>query len=218
MRIYYQHNGSGTKYYISTTMNSSGKFEYNTNANNAMIFKAWTLVTTSETIKVDGWGYEIKNTPLPKENETSLNVQKFGDLGLHGKVSDYEQLQVTVQLLANGVDTGRTVTLNLKNNWTATFQGLPYRDADGNVIVYTVEEATKFDIWRPTYGPVTTLSGNPPTYGTHITNVHASAGGPMLPGTGSAARMIFVLCGAGILLATLVYALISKHNRGMRED
>ena len=216
-RFYYD-APNGRDYYMATSLNSAGKFNYSTSASGGMIFKPLTKITTEQIVEVQDWGYQILNTPLAKDNETSLEVTKHWDLANSGKVSDYEQAQVTIHLYANGVDTGRSVTLSLKNNWKATFQGLPYKDADGNVIHYTVVETWETDTWRPSYGPVNTVAGKPPTYTTYVTNIHASEGGPMLPGTGSAARMIFVLCGAGILLAALVYALISKHNRGRRED
>ncbi len=209
---------NGQDYYMATSLNGSGKFNYSTSESGGMIFKPLTKVTSQEIVDVQDWAYQILNTPLAKENETSLTVVKYWDLGLTGHLSDYEKAQVTVKLLANGVDTGRTVTLSLKNSWRDSFLGLPYKDAEGNVIVYTVEESWQTDYWMPDYGPVSTVNGNPPTYSTYITNTHISAGGPELPTTGSAARMILALCGAGILLGTLVsgFALRRKRERRMK--
>ena len=47
---------------------------------------------------------------------------------------------VTVRLLADGVDTGKTVILSDANSWTDTFSGLDKYKADGTAIVYTVKE------------------------------------------------------------------------------
>jgi len=47
---------------------------------------------------------------------------------------------VTVRLLADGVDTGKTITLSDSNSWTDTFSGLDKYKADGTEIVYTVKE------------------------------------------------------------------------------
>ncbi|OFR23404.1 hypothetical protein HMPREF2898_00020 [Atopobium sp. HMSC064B08] len=47
---------------------------------------------------------------------------------------------VTVRLLADGVDTGKTVTLNEAGNWKGSFDGLRKYKADGTEIVYTVKE------------------------------------------------------------------------------
>ena len=215
VRLFYD-APNGQDYYIATSLNSSNKFGYNTSEHNGMVFRPKTKVIKSETVEVTGWGYQILNTPLDKRNETSLFVEKFWDLGMLGQVSDYEQLQITVRLYANGVDTGRTVTLNLKNRWQASFLGLPYRDADGNVIAYTVVEASKSDQWKPSYGAVTAVNGDPPTYVTNITNTHVSAGGPELPTTGTASRMLFTLCGVLILLATLIYGSASRRKRERR--
>jgi hypothetical protein len=46
---------------------------------------------------------------------------------------------VTVKLLTDGNDSGKTVTLNAANSWTDSFDGLPEYD-NGRKIVYTVEE------------------------------------------------------------------------------
>ena len=47
---------------------------------------------------------------------------------------------VTVRLLADGTDTGKTVTLSDSNSWTDTFSGLAKYNADGTEIVYSVKE------------------------------------------------------------------------------
>ena len=47
---------------------------------------------------------------------------------------------VTVHLLADGIDTGKTTTLSDSNSWTDTFSGLDKYKADGTEIVYSVKE------------------------------------------------------------------------------
>ena len=47
---------------------------------------------------------------------------------------------VTIQLYANGAYTGKTVTLNGGNGWTAEFEELPVYDETGAEIAYTVME------------------------------------------------------------------------------
>lgn len=127
----------------------------------------------------------------------------------------YQTEQVTIRLLANGLDTGRTVTLSLKNGWQDTFRGLPYKDEEGNVISYTIEENWTNDRWVPSYGTIEVSGGTVPTYSTTVTNTYR-AGGPILPSTGTAARMLYMLCGAGIMLASLGYGSLSRRRRERR--
>ena len=46
----------------------------------------------------------------------------------------------TIHLWADGVDTGKSVTLNEINNWQHTFEGLKKKNTDGSEIQYTVKE------------------------------------------------------------------------------
>lgn len=46
---------------------------------------------------------------------------------------------ITVKLLADGADTGKTLTLNSENGWSGSFAGLQ-EYADGEKVAYTVEE------------------------------------------------------------------------------
>ena len=122
---------------------------------------------------------------------------------------------MTIRLFANGVDTGRTVTLNLKNNWEASFQGLPYAGEDDIPIVYTVEEIWKKDKWTSVCGEIITHSGDPPTYSVTVTNTYYE-GGPELPSTGTAARVVYQLCGGTIMLLSLAYGIGSRRKRERR--
>ena len=81
-------------------------------------------------------GYTITNTYEPAK--TSVDVSKVWK-----DDDDKDKLRpdsVTVKLLADGEDTGKTVELSKDNSWKASFDDLPvYRD-HGKSIVYTVEE------------------------------------------------------------------------------
>lgn len=160
--------------------------------------------------------YRITNTPL--EEETSLTVHKVWDYGFLGPGAAHEQELVTVALLSNGNNTGRTVTLSLKNSWTATFQGLPYSDSNGNRIIYSVEERWTNDDWVPYYGEIEITAGDPPTYSTVITNVNRWGTGAQLPSTGSAARMMYILCGSGMIAAALVLGIGLRRKRERRPE
>ena len=131
--------------------------------------------------------------------------------------TEHEKAQVTVKLLADGKDTGRTVTLTLRNGWTDTFRGLPYEDSSGRPIVYTVEEIWKNEDWLPYYGEVIASNSSPPTYSTTVTNKHRlGVGGPQLPATGSPARMLCILCGSAVMLGSLVYGMVARRKRERR--
>ena len=63
---------------------------------------------------------------------------------------------VTVHLLADGVDTGKTVTLNEAGNWKGSFDGLRKYKADGTEIVYTVKEEDVANYTNAITGDATT--------------------------------------------------------------
>ena len=68
---------------------------------------------------------------------------------------------ITVSLLADGKETGKTVTLSAENNWTQTVSGLPEK-AEGKAIEYTWTEETLPEGYKLTdnskTGTVTTLT------------------------------------------------------------
>ena len=76
---------------------------------------------------------------------------------------------VTVKLLADNNDSGRTVTLSKDNNWSATFEGLPKYKADGSEIAYKVTEAEVTGVDASKY--TTTVTGSAAT-GFTITNTN----------------------------------------------
>lgn len=214
-RFYATRNNNNTKYYISNNNISNGRISSVTSSGTALILTPMELVTETETQDVQNWGYQITNTPLEEGNETSLTVQKDWIVPEGFDETLYEESAVTISLMANGVSTGRTVTLTLKNGWSGIFQGLPYKDENGNVIQYAVKEEWKKQYWSVTYGPIVTSDGETPTYSTTLTNAYYR-GGPMLPSTGTAARMLYVLCGGGMMLSSLVYGIVLRRKRERR--
>ncbi|WP_315534693.1 Cna B-type domain-containing protein [Lancefieldella rimae] len=70
---------------------------------------------------------------------TNTNTEKV-DVSVTKKWVGPKAGPVTVHLLADGTDTGKTVTLSDSNSWTDTFSGLDKYNADGTEIVYSVKE------------------------------------------------------------------------------
>ena len=124
----------------------------------------------------------------------------------------YETSLVTVRLLANGKDTGRTVTLTLKNNWTDTFRGLPYEDDDGEVISYSVEEVWTSDDWEPIYGEIKVVGAGIPTYETTVTNSYKYGHGYELPSTGGRGSAPWILSGLTMMVGALVSIYVLKRR------
>ena len=206
---------SNRNYYFASLNASQGRISSTTSANSGMILTPMEKITETDVQDVQDWAYEITNTPLPSSNETSLTVKKEWSIPEGYDATLYHEFAVTVKLFANGLDTGRSVTLTLKNNWQGSFLGLPYKDTNGNIIQYSVVEVWKMDRWTTEYGEMRTSGGTPPTYAITITNMY-SPGGPMLPSTGSAARLIYVLCGSAMMLGALVYGIGSRRKRERR--
>ncbi len=209
-------SNSGTKYYMSTAnINSSGQISTTTGSSGGLIITPMKKITQTDIQEVKDWAYQITNTPLPENNETSLSVNKKWDIpeGYDSKL--YQEFSVTVRLFANGVNTGRSITLTLKNNWQGVFLGLPYKDESGKVIKYTVDEVWSKTKWNTSYGEIIASGDSPPTYSTVITNTY-HPGGPELPSTGSSARLTYILCGAAIMLAALVLGIGFRRKRERR--
>lgn len=167
-----------------------------------------------EPMPEEGQAFRITNTPAG-DAVTSLSVTKWWDTAGYGSASMYEELVVTVRLLANGVDSGLSCQLSLKNGWKYTFADLPLYDTNGKQVEYSVEEAFLSEDWVVSYGPVVSSGGSHPSYSVTVTNTYRT-GGPVLPATGTAARMLFILCGTGIVLAALVYGFASRRKQKRR--
>ena len=74
-------------------------------------------------------GFSVTNTHIP---ETSISVTKSW-VGETGEA-------VTIHLLADGTDTGQTLTLSADNNWEDSFDNLVRFKEDGSETVYSVSE------------------------------------------------------------------------------
>ena len=195
LSIYYVN--SNNNYYLSgISSNGTGS----SNTTNPLVIQPY---IKSEAAKFEDNGYRITNTPLSQE--TSVKVTKKWQHPTDDSIY-YEHEKVTVHLLANGEKVGRTVTLSLKNNWTDTFKGLPYKDAEGNVIVYSVLEGFDSFDWIPVYDPVNTIQGSTPTYETSITNYYRWNGKVELPSTGGLGYPIYILIGSVLVIGPFVYS------------
>lgn len=81
-------------------------------------------------------GFTVTNkkvAPTPETVDISVN-KKWVD------AEESDKVEVTVNLLANGQATDKTVALNANNQWTGTFEGLAKNDENGDAITYTVTE------------------------------------------------------------------------------
>ena len=213
--FYYLRNN--TPYYISNSNISSGRLPSTSSSGSALKFTLLKAVEESSIHPVNDWAYQITNTPLPSNNETFLAVKKQWNIPAGFNETFYQEFVVTVRLLANGVNTGRTLTLSLKNNWEGVFQGLPYKNEAGEVISYTVEENWQRENWSTAYGSIEATAGSPPTYSTVIINTYHQ-GGPALPATGSAARRLYVICGASMMIGSLLIGIGSRRKRERRTE
>jgi len=207
LRLYVSRNS--TPYYMSS-INNSNRLTSSTSTSSALIFRPMTLITEEIIREVEDEAFQITNTPL--EEETSLKVYKTWDVGV-ADPNIYQQAQVTVKLLANGKDAGRTVTLSLKNGWEDTFQGLPYKDSDGNIITYTVEESWDNNDWLPSYSDVTVIGGDINTYEVTVTNTYRWGHGVELPSTGGLGQIPWIFGGLALMLASLTGACILRRKR-----
>ena len=104
-------------------------------------------------------GFIITNTY--NMEKVSVDVAKAWDHG-DQPIANYPA-SVTVNLLANGVATGKTLTLNAGNNWTGSFDDLD-KYVGGDEIVYSVTEDAVAN-----YTPVITGSASE---GFSITNTY----------------------------------------------
>lgn len=209
-------NVNGTDYYISPIGDNGWLNISELHWNSALTFTPVVKMTSAITDIEGEVVYTITNTPL--DQETSLTVTKEWSHPT-GNEKLYEEAQVTMKLLANGVDTGRTVTLNLKNRWTDIFKGLPYTDKDGKVIAYSVEEDWDSMDWVPSYGTVEVKSGPTPTYTMKVTNVYRWQGAVELPETGGNGYIIPVICGLVLVLMPFIYGfrLRRRYERRLKE-
>ena len=147
----------------------------------------YTITETS----VDGYSttydeFDITNSYTPKE--TSITVTKaWAD---SNNADGIRPDKVTIKLLADGTDTGKTLVLDKNSNWTGSFTGLAKYDK-GQLIEYTIKEV-------PVDGYKTVITGDAET-GFVVTNSHT-----VLPNTGDrnhAMPWLMLMLGAGAVLA-----------------
>ena len=116
-------------------------------------------------------GYDVKNSYTP--GKTSVQVTKaWKD---NNNQDGVRPESVTIKLLADGVDTGKTLVLTATNNWTDTFTDLDEYKA-GTKIVYTIEELTLGS------GYTSAVTGNAET-GFTVTNSYTPPTEPTEPTT-----------------------------------
>ncbi|ORO43153.1 collagen-binding protein [Streptococcus oralis subsp. tigurinus] len=82
-------------------------------------------------------GYTITNSYTPAKTEVPVKKVWKDENNQDGK----RPTSVTVKLLADGQDTGKTLELNAANNWSGSFTNLD-ADKGGTPIKYTVVEVT----------------------------------------------------------------------------
>lgn len=196
-KIYTQYGA--TRMYFSGISNGQGWAS--SNYKDGLIFQFYEAKTMTRTEKIEGIGFKIENIPL--EEETSLKVIKSWYIGM-GKPDSYLHEQVSLKLFADGKDTNRTVIVNAKNNWTAEFNGLPYKNEDGTVIKYSIVEDWEHPDWTPNYGDVMVIPGESDTYEVIVTNVYNWGNGYELPSTHTNTGLTMVLGGLAIALITVV--------------
>ena len=116
-------------------------------------------------------GYELTNTETEGYVTTLTNthepeVTKVEVTKVWTDADDKDEIRpdsVTIHLLADGTDTGASITLNEDNSWKGSFINLP-KYKDGKEIAYTItEDAVE--------GYTTTISGSAAD-GFTVTNVH----------------------------------------------
>ena len=83
----------------------------------------------------DTTGFTVTNTYTPE----TINIPVTKVWNDNNNQDGKRATAVTIKLLADGVDTGKTLTLNEANGWKGTFTGLP-KKANGVDIVYTIKE------------------------------------------------------------------------------
>ena len=116
-----------TVYYIKTVVTS-------TTVSNTTYYSASSTYYSDEACTVPISAVTFDNT-----TSTSVPVTKvWDDSGNHDGI---RPTSVTVHLLADGVDTGKILTLNDANSWEGTFSGLVAK-SNGAPITYTISEDT----------------------------------------------------------------------------
>ena len=83
----------------------------------------------------DATEFTVTNTYTPE----TINIPVTKVWNDNNNQDGKRATEVTIKLLADGVETGKTLVLNESNSWKGTFTGLP-KKANGVDIVYTIKE------------------------------------------------------------------------------
>ena len=216
IRIYYDFNESwnNTRYYIGNQVQQYNGIHAASQAEGT-VFKPL-VRKTEEIIAEDGsFIYRATNTPIDPSNLTSITVNKVWDMGVNPSQL-HTTYQIPVKLYANGVYKGLTDTLTLQNGWKVAFEGLPFRDEGGNVIIYTVEEVFNESGWEIEYGNMELSPGTPGTYSTTVTNRNTAGYGYELPTTGGYGYLPWLWGGVTVMVASLIAGCILRRKRERR--
>ncbi|MGF0107895.1 Cna B-type domain-containing protein [Clostridium sp. SGI.024] len=137
--------GSNKEVTISATSDDNGHVSFSNIP--AGVYKL-TETTPNGYIAAGPWDVVVSYGNTTKDvtlGDTIINYPQTRDISVEKKwaglpegSSDYPE-SVTVKLLANGIDTGKTLILNSSNSWSGTFEKVPYVNNEG-MIVYTLEE------------------------------------------------------------------------------
>lgn len=142
--LYYDGNGifalrNGQMYYLGRV--SNGSASATTNAQTVGLVKR-------EMIAEDVKEVELINYQLEKDEMTSVEVEKVWE-----KTNEaIWEKEVTIHLLADGVDTGRSLVLNNATDWKGTFEGLLLGPA------YSVKE-DQVPLYSTSYSDVIEIPG-----------------------------------------------------------
>jgi len=149
-------------------------------------------------------GFTVTNAHTPSTTRVSVAKAWVDGDDADGK----RPASVTIRLLANGEDAGRTVELSEANGWVATFDGLPEFEG-GRKIAYTVEEV-------PVEGYASKVAGDAAS-GFVVTNTRETtpppSAPPAVPKAGDAASAAGAWA-AALLGGAAVSLLLWRRTRG----
>ena len=119
--------------------------------------QAWYTENNRPAVEGKEFDYSVSNVNanggVDGKNQTKVSVIKEWDD--NNNCAGLRPDSIKVQLYANGLLTGKAVTLNSANNWQYTWSGL-VKNAKGSRIAYTVKEVSIPNGYRG----ITTVNGN----------------------------------------------------------
>ena len=114
-------------------------------------------------------GFTITNSYTPGKTQVPVKKVWNDSENQDGKRPD----SITVKLLADGQDTGKTLELNKENNWSGSFTDLDVNKA-GKAIAYTIEEVSVAEYESKVTGDATTGFTITNSYTPETVNVKAT--------------------------------------------